>query len=259
MTNIYKTLLFLGVFATGCTTLPASENDGVPARASTFGDEEQVWVRPDLSNIPARYHPLIDAFGQMERVLAQTAHTRSTEVCTITHIGHGLALTAGHCFDAPRERTDNLPCDKYTVKWGFLQDEDNGDERVALEGRCTRVLTARFDQANHIDYAIIEVDKTPSTVIPVDLQADAPVGTPLTLFGYPTPYPLQWSMPCTLMPLDGNSFNHICDTEGGNSGGAMLRDDNLSIVGIHWWGGIEANSATYVRQTPLAEILAARR
>src|SRR5262245_19960319 len=80
-------------------------------RGKIIGANDLVVVQRDGDNIPAKYRSLVDAFGVISLG------------CTTTHTGGGLVLTAGHCFSAPPERKNNVPCRDVTVKWGVRVDK----------------------------------------------------------------------------------------------------------------------------------------
>ena len=50
-----------------------------------IGANDLVVVSPNKENIPFKYRDLVEAIGMMD------------VGCTVTHIGSGYAVTAGHC------------------------------------------------------------------------------------------------------------------------------------------------------------------
>lgn len=215
-----------------------------------IGTDEKVVVSATGDNIPARYRPLLDAFGKIAMG------------CTATHIGGGLVLTAGHCFSAPETPVVNQPCSD-TVEWG-----NRKDAVVYLTSTCTKILAMEY--STHRDYAIFQVSPVPTAFIPVDLSARPANGRSISIFGHPQLRPLEWSPagnlskpPCTVIAsefADGGfrgaeKFNHQCDTEPGNSGSTVIDDVTLKVVGIHNGGISPWNYSTYLTGTPLASIL----
>ncbi|NBX18181.1 MAG: serine protease [Proteobacteria bacterium] len=206
-----------------------------------IGSNELTPVLNDGANIPEKYRPIIDAFGKISMG------------CTATHIGNGLVITAGHCFEAPEKRINNKPCDGITVDWGYRK-----DKAPYLRSKCTMVLAAELNDDR--DYAIFRVDVAPKSSIELDLSARPKTGTTLTIFGHPQLRPLEWSQTCTLENgSNGNwgkdEFSHQCDTEPGNSGSVVLDDQSLKIIGIHDGGRVPWNYATYLLDTPVREFL----
>ena len=203
-----------------------------------IGDNDLVAVDNSGSNLPQKYIGLLDAFGRMSMN------------CTATHLGHGIVVTAGHCFRAASFRENNLGCDQVTVEWGV-----RGDRPGYLISRCEMVLAQ--ETSDKLDYAIFKV--TPAPRAELQVAAQNPVlGQKITLFGHPRGRPLEWSAACEVLSPDlggwgENAFSHQCDTEAGNSGSAVLDAETAEIVGVHD-GGIEPyNYATNIQDTPIAE------
>lgn len=220
---------------------------GLPSEVGTqgkiIGDNDLVPVAQDGSNIPERYRGLIDAFGEISMG------------CTATHLGDGLVLTAGHCFDAPATRTEHLDCAGITVDWGV-----RAGAAGYLTSRCEDVLVAELNGDR--DYAIFRVSPAPTAKVEVAATSQPALGSSLTIFSHPQLRPLEWSQTCTLQGADNagrgvDEFSHQCDTEPGSSGAAILSDVTLAVVGIHDGGRAPWNYGTYLSQTPLSELLGA--
>jgi V8-like Glu-specific endopeptidase len=206
-----------------------------------IGSNELTPVIQDGANIPSKYRPLIDAFGKISMG------------CTATHIGQGLVITAGHCFDAPEKRINNRPCDKVTVEWGYRK-----DKAPYMKSNCTMILAAELN--DNRDYAIFRVSPVPPVSVEMDLSVKPKIGSTLTIFGHPQLRPLEWSQTCTLEnPSNGgwgtDEFSHQCDTEPGNSGSTILDDSTLKIIGIHDGGRVPWNYGTYIVNTPVREFI----
>ena len=207
-----------------------------------IGNNELTPVVQNGANIPSQLRPLINAFGLISMG------------CTATHIGNGVVLTAGHCFDAPEKRADNVACpSNVTVKWGLRQ-----DAAPFLQSKCTKILAYELNADR--DYAIFTVDKAPTEKVAVDLGKKATLGTQITIFGHPQARPLEWSQTCTIQSAQKggwgkNQFSHQCDTEPGNSGSTVISMKSLKVIGIHDGGRLPWNYATFVTDTPLAEVL----
>jgi len=211
-----------------------------------IGENELTPVLNDGANIPERYRSLINGFGRMSMG------------CTATHIGDGLVISAGHCFEAPPNRTNNAKCDGIKVEWGVRKDKP-----AYLTSNCEKILA--YETSDDRDYAIFKVDKAPPVKLAVDLSGRPRTDTKITIFGFPQLRPLEWSKTCAIKPGSGNAgqsqdwgvdqFSHQCDTEPGNSGSTVLDDDSLVVVGIHDGGLLPWNYGTYLVDTPLAEIL----
>ncbi|MEY4064018.1 MAG: hypothetical protein RIR26_226 [Pseudomonadota bacterium] len=206
-----------------------------------IGENDLTPVLQDGANIPEKYRPLIDAFGKISMG------------CTATHIGNGLVLTAGHCFEAPEKRVNNKPCDRITVEWGYRQ-----DKAPYLKSKCVTVLAAELNDDR--DYAIFKVDVAPTAKIEMDLKTRPKMGSSVTIFGHPQLRPLEWSKTCVLEEgsrggWGTDEFSHQCDTEPGNSGSTIIDDTTLKIIGIHDGGRAPWNYGTFLLNTPVTEFV----
>jgi V8-like Glu-specific endopeptidase len=206
-----------------------------------IGTNDLVSVLQDGANIPAKYRPLVDAFGKISMG------------CTATHIGQGLVVTAGHCFNAPSTRVNDRPCTGKTVQWGLRKDKP-----AYLTSNCVSILA--MEQNSTRDYSIFRVDPIPRASVKMRYDARPPVDTPLTIFSHPSSRPLEWSKTCVLKPGDtghwgADMISHQCDTEPGSSGATVLDDNTLEIVAIHDGGIAPWNYATYLQATPLTELV----
>lgn len=206
-----------------------------------IGENELTPVLNDGANIPEKYRTLINAFGKISMG------------CTATHIGNGLVITAGHCFEAPESRANNMPCDRITVDWGYRK-----DKAAYLKSKCVTVLAAELNDDR--DYAIFKVDVAPEAKVEIDLSERPKTGTSLTIFGHPQLRPLEWSRTCSLEEASRggwgvDQFSHQCDTEPGNSGSTVIDDSTLKIIGIHDGGRVPWNYGTYLTDTPIREFI----
>lgn len=221
-----------------------SEDDEVVDQVSSgkiIGENDLTVVLNNGANIPKKYGPLVNAFGRMSMG------------CTATHIGGGVVVTAGHCFNAPSTRKDNVPCANVKVEWGLRKDSAS-----YLTSQCKIILSEQTNRDK--DWAIFTVEPAPPAEVAVDFAARPSVDTNLTIFGHPRRRPLEWSKTCKLKSASAGGwgagqFSHQCDTEPGNSGSTILNDDNLKVVGIHDGGNTSWNYGTYLSDTPLAEFV----
>ena len=74
-----------------------------------IGQDDLMTVNAEATNVPPQYKKLINAFGLINNG------------CTATHIGRGIVITAGHCFYALAELTQNADCEDVTIDWGFRE------------------------------------------------------------------------------------------------------------------------------------------
>lgn len=220
---------------------------GISAAAVDFfpnkiiGEDDSVVVDADGGNLPRAMAAFVDAFGW------------SNYRCTMTHIGRGYVLTAGHCFEAKKELIKDADCAEASVKWGYRQGTD-----VYLESKCEKIVAMQNDA--RIDFALIKVNPIPRAAVPLDLNP-LPSRLKATLFSHPRGLPLRWAQYCSMEEDRFSSsphtaiFHHQCDTEGGSSGAVLIDAASLKIVGIHNGRILETNYGSHVNQDPLKGIL----
>ena len=203
-----------------------------------IGNNDLVPVDGNGTNVPPHFRELLDAFG------------RISVSCTATHIGHGIVVTAGHCFRATSLREGNLSCDHIKVEWGVRK-----GVAPYLVSTCQVILAQ--ETSDRSDYAIFKVDEAPRVSARIS-STPASIGRAVTIFGHPFERPLEWSGICELLdPVQGGfdqaDFTHQCDTEVGNSGSAVLDAQSGDVVGIHDGGVAPYNYGTAILETPIAE------
>lgn len=211
-----------------------------------LGPNGLVPVKADVTNIPFRYRNLVDAFGKMSMG------------CTVTHLGKGYVITAGHCFWAgPAVRKDEECFDE--IEWGVRE-----DKKPYMVSKCERLLIAQH--TNGLDYALVKVSPVPPVAIAPNLNFRAKTGDRVTIFSHPDDLPLQWSRLCrvkrTVDPeISIDLIHHQCDTNPGSSGASIIDVSSLQVVGIHDGGyvhednNVGMNYGTYLTDTPIIEIL----
>jgi len=220
------------LLTSGCAI--GSPDVDVHSSSVVLGARDLVPVLQDGSNVPARYRYLYDAIGRM-----------SPSICTVSHVGNGIAITAGHCFKNG---------DYGTIEWGVrASDHPQG----YLVSEVTRVIAKRWVADEQTDYAIIAVAPAPNAAVPIALTRPAQ-NTTTTIFSHPHYRPLEWSQLCKRGALSNATvFRHSCDTEPGSSGAAVFDDTTLRVYGIHNGGHADDyNYGTFLADTPLADILA---
>jgi V8-like Glu-specific endopeptidase len=205
------------------------------------GQDDFLTVNEDFSNIPAKWWRLADSVG------------RFSMGCTGTHLGRGLVVTAGHCFDANQNTSQNSPCEKVQIRWGY-----RGSRQSTLVSQCLRVLAMQNKPG--IDYAIVEVSPAPPSWVnidprPLDLDQER-----ATLFSHPKGRPLQWSRYCRTKkldppPRDARFIFHECDTLPGSSGASLVLESTGRVVALHKGGAVIPNLGTWNFATRLTETL----
>ena len=227
---------------TACSDQPFDLSEEIESRSDgvIIGNPDFVRVTPDGSSVPAKYRPYVNAFGKLKL---------GSGSCSATHVGNGIAISAGHCWSATATRKA-ASCTGSSVDWGYTTGG------TASTSTCTNILAMQqTDGTNKLDYAIFTVSPIPPVAIPVDFSAKAPSGAALTIFSHPAGRTLEWSNTCTTQSPSATQFSYQCDTEPGSSGATVLNDTALKVAGIHWGGGGNANYATHILSTPIREFL----
>ena len=203
-----------------------------------IGTDDRVAPGFHGENLPERYRKLLPAFGAMRQVDTTRANGARTPLCTFTHIGNGLAITAGHCLGAEEGPVTDAPCDHLLIDWNYTQGEN------PQRSKCKRIISAVTNDDLGVDFGLVSLDNPPEASIPLSHNIPEP-NAKITLFGFPLGRTLVWSGTCLLQDTLGifsqNYVGHQCDTEGGNSGSALIDDTDLSIIGVHDGGVPELN------------------
>lgn len=251
--NMYFITLFYGVLV---FSLASCMQSAKTDEKLIVGDNSLIAVRttPKL-NISEKMAKSLDAIGFL------------TSGCTVSHVGQGIVITAGHCFNAGRSRHSG-PCAE-EIAWGYRI-----DAKPYLKSRCTRVLAMEKNEER--DYAILEVDKIPRVSLPIDFSVGFKFGTMVRTLGHSKSSYLQASSYCSLEERGdfGSQFAkygdlyffYKCDTLPGSSGGPVFRISDGKVIGIHM-GGLRGtpndanevwNIGTFLSETPIAEFFGNR-
>ena len=244
-------LLTLGALAAivpNCA--PPDEADTTSeAQPVVVGTNNLTYVGP-AGNVPARYDGLYPAIGHFRR-----RHPGGYSGCTASYIGRGVAMTAGHCFDAPTSEARDRLCHGTDVEWARIEGRGG-----LFRSTCQRVLRMKDDNAG-TDYAFFEVYPPPTRALAVDTATGSSRagGGRATVFSHPSNRALMWSGTCAITTPYGSIFPHQCDTEGASSGAPILKDDTLEVLGMNLGtdGGL-LNYGRYLSATPAATALAER-
>lgn len=215
-----KCLLFATstLLLSGCKTLfEANSSDS----KAVFGVEDFETVQIDGKNVPQKFRALAAATGYL------------SSGCTVTHIGNGLILTAGHCLTReelfPEDPKQCLP--DLAVTFGIISNRTLGPVATCVKNLYSEINITR-------DIALLKVDKFPSAYVEVELENKPPVNTQLTVFSHPDGKPLQWSKYCKMIEVDfcmsTDTFGFTCDSLPGSSGALVISDDSSvpKAVGI---------------------------
>lgn len=212
-----------------------------PEIGKVIGEDNFISVNKEASNIPSLFKNHPEAIGW------------TNYGCTVTHIGNGIALTAGHCFEAKTQVEYNKKCPYAEVEWGYRE-----GKKPTLTSECEIILAMQNSPTS--DFAILKMSTYPKEFVEIDLETELQINDQLTLFSHPDRQPLQWSQYCLLeFPRGGQipveKMNYTCDTSGGSSGAAVLSAFTGKIVGLHNGGYPKMNYGTYLNSGKLRELL----
>jgi V8-like Glu-specific endopeptidase len=222
-----------------------------------IGTNDLVLVKPDFSNIPAKFRNSMNAIGKL------------SSGCTVTHIGQGFAVTAGHCFWQTffdEELKLNEKCSDETITWAWT--EGSVDHKTS---QCLEVVAMQRSETDNLDFAIMKISNPPAAKIDIEWKKKPRTGSFVTIFSYPEEAPLSWSKNCRIKTLTAKDslpglMHHVCDTLTGSSGAAVLDIVSGKIVGLHKSGDGETlddgtmtpaveNYAMYITQSPMKNLL----
>jgi V8-like Glu-specific endopeptidase len=183
--------------------------------------------------------------------------------CTVTHIGGGYAITAGHCvydFDSDMPAPKKVCDSSMNVTWAYTDDNQSG----TFTSECDQILAQSFnpdldDQAFATpDYVILHYKTAPKASLKLKV-GELAVGEKVSIFSYPQGRTLEWSGWCEVTETNlarSGQFGYQCDTQGGSSGATVL-NSKYEIIGIHngYRSDLNANYATPLTRIPLAAAL----
>ena len=222
-----------------------------------IGENDLVLVKSDFSNIPAQFKNSMGAIGKL------------SSGCTVTHIGQGFVITAGHCFWQTffdEKLKLNEKCSDETIQWAWTEGTVSPNTSTCLE-----IVAAQRSETENFDFAIIKVSNPPSAKIDIDWKKKLRAGALVTIFSYPEEAPLSWSKYCRTRAVNTKSLfpalmHHVCDTLAGSSGAAVLDTVTGKIIALHKSGDGETmedgtktpaveNYAMFITQSPIKNIL----
>lgn len=212
------------------------------APAAIIGPDNLTRVNGLGLNVPAPLHRFANAVGFLSMS------------CTGTHLGHGYVITAGHCLHSSEKQLFNVPCpENTTVQWGVRGDQ------LGMISKCLRVIGEQT--TNGADWAIFQVDRAPSAFVEVDVKTPLWMNQRLTTFSHPESKPLEWSRFCRVImpfprpPYGVQGMYHVCDTQPGSSGAALVDATTFKMVAVHNGGDPRANYGTVLSSPLLAQTL----
>ena len=152
--------------------------------------------------------------------------------CTVTHIGGGIALTAGHCFSRSHfegvEKARPCNVERFRLVWGLAE-----GNQAPMPGKCKEIIAFEYNERR--DYAFLRVDPAPSSYLKLNFALPH-LGEQISIYSHPHKRPLEWSNYCQIEDIFGEHkdglFVYSCDTEVGSSGAPIVNQNN-EIIGLH--------------------------
>lgn len=207
-----------------------------------IGDNDLIPVNAEADNIPEQFQHLAEAIGW------------TNYGCTVTHIGRGYALSAGHCFDATAILEFDKSCSFAKVDWGYREGKN-----PTLKSECEKIV-ARQNDAKGIDFALLKMKSYPKAIAELKKNDHVYPNQQITILSHPEGMPLRWSQMCFVSSehfhkVPEGLLEYTCDTMGGSSGAVLIDAQSAAVVGIHKGGFVETNYGSHLLTGPLMDIL----
>ncbi len=178
--------------------------------------------------------------------------------CTVSHLGAGYAVTAGHCFTKHKipGKYENETCadSRYDILWGYTINSE-----VSERSSCQKIVLLEHNDLK--DYALFKVEPVPLYSLKIAKKKNILLNSLISIISHPRKRTQEWSTWCTVENYLSSSgprrqFLYSCDTEKGSSGAPIL-DSSFNIIGIHnfYNAEFELNGATDIHNTEIPEIV----
>ncbi len=146
----------------------------------------------------------------------------SDAFCSGFLIDHDILVTAGHCLH-------NIPMKDIRVVFGFqlapnkTAPKEFSDSEVF---QISEILEHKLD--NSSDWGVVRLNRpVPGHALPIIRQGDVPIGTEITVIGYPLGLPLKISEGGKVFDNKGNTFLTNLDAYHGNSGSPVFNSESI--------------------------------
>lgn len=184
-----------------------------------IGQNDLVLMKRDLTEIPLQLRSVLPSIGKLN------------SGCTVSHIGQGFVITAGHCFWQTffdEELKLNQPCTDETIFWQIS----------GKTSRCLEIIAMQKNSEMVLDFAIMKISNPPIEKVTVEWSMLTQPEDVLTIFSYPLEEPMSWSKFCPLKKVMKTEINptmmhYVCDTKEGSSGAPVLNAKTGHMVGLH--------------------------
>jgi len=155
--------------------------------------------------------------------------------CTGFVVGPDLVATAAHCIDPTRlgSLVAGADCSAISLVFGYQVEATGGVPREIPADqvyRCKSLLAGYRDRASGEAWALVRVDRPFGANHPplaIRRDGEMPVGTDLTVVGYPSGLPVKLAGGATLRGGTPVSFTTDLDSYAGNSGSPVFATASL--------------------------------
>ncbi len=159
--------------------------------------------------------------------------------CTAFLVEDDVIVTAGHCINTGSR------CESSMFVFNQALYDVNGRITVIDKNNlysCSEVIARRYDPSQHVDIAIVKLDRAVVNSTPLDIYKNEQLlpDTDLTIVGHPSGLPLKIASNGAIMPNSGDSFfRATLDAFAGNSGSPVFNTETGVVAGMHISGEID--------------------
>jgi hypothetical protein len=219
---------------------------------SVLGRDDRVAITVKKDNLPPGYGDLVDAVRVFRFQDKTWANGGRFPFCTGFHVGDGIVVTAGHCFQG-NNFENKPPLEELILKKSVIYSDFN--YIVGGKPERSQIKKIIYSRMNYLspeeeklslernslfDFAFVEISPIPKTKLKLRRGPRPHVGSKISIIGADKGRTLRWSGFCNIRdPRDPefrtvkrSRLNHLCDLEPGSSGSPTILDETKEVIGI---------------------------